>query len=303
VWKVMAEEVLDTTKFTSGAPVTVPVEYNTRDLLIYGLGIGSRDPRFVYEHHSDFAAFPTYPIVLTFKGDSFDALSFPSPTMMSFPQVPLKGVKVGLDAEKYIEKVNELPKEGCKLQLVGSTCGVHKKGSGALVEQEFTLQDAQGKVYYKLVNGAFLVGAKDFKDSGKTFSKNATPPKEAPAHTIETPTDVHMPSFYRLSGDYNPLHVDPQFAKMGGFSAPIMHGQCTMGHVARQILDAVAGGDQKRFKSIQLRFASPVYPGETLVTEVWKESATEFIFQTTVKETGKVCVNNGRFILTPEGKL
>lgn len=296
-------EVTDTSQFTSGAAVTVPVEYNTRDLLIYALGIGSKDPRFIYENHSDFAAFPTYPIVLTFKGDSFDALSFPSPTMMAFPSAALKGVKVGLDAEKYIEKVNDLPKEGCKLQLTGSTVGVHKKGSGALVEQEFTLQDAQGKVYYKLVNGAFLVGAKDFTDSGKTFSQSATPPKEAPAHTIETATDVHMPSFYRLSGDYNPLHVDPQFAAMGGFPAPIMHGQCTMGIVAHALLQNLVGGDAKRYKSIQLRFASPVMPGETLVTEVWKESPTSFIFQTKVKETGKVCVNNGRLILHPEGKL
>jgi 3-hydroxyacyl-CoA dehydrogenase/3a,7a,12a-trihydroxy-5b-cholest-24-enoyl-CoA hydratase len=294
---------MDTSKYTSGAPVTTDVEYNARDLIIYSLGIGSKDPRFVYENNPDFGAFPTYPIVLTFKGDSFDTLSFPSPTMMSYPQAPLKGVKVGLDAEKFIEKVNELPKEGAKLKLVGSTVGVHKKGSGALVEQEFTLQDEQGKIYYRLVNGAFLVGAKDFTDSGKTFSKAATPPKEAPHHTVETPTDVNIPSLYRLSGDYNPLHVDPQFAKMGGFEKPIMHGQCTMGHVTRALLDTLVGGDAKRYKSIQLRFAAPVMPGETLVTEIWKESPTSFIFQTKVKETGKVCVNNGRLHLTPEGKL
>jgi len=294
---------MDTSQYTSGAEKSAPVEYNARDLMLYSLGIGSSDPRYVYENHPDFAAFPTYPIVLIFKGDSFDALNFPSPTMMAFPNVPLKGVKVGLDAEKIIEKVNELPKDGAKLQLVGSTCGVHKKGSGALVEQEFKLVDASGKVYYKIINGSFLVGAKDFQDSGKTFSKTATPPKEAPTHTLEEKTNELIPNIYRLSGDYNPLHVDPQFAQMGGFEKPIMHGQCTMGHVARVLLDATAGGDQKRFKSIQVRFASPVFPGETLLTEVWKVSPTEFIFQTKVKETGKVCVNNGRLLLTQEGKL
>merc|ERR1740138_1191215 len=132
-------ELMDTSQFTSGAPVSVPVEYNARDLLIYALGIGSKDPRFVYENNSDFAAFPTYPIVLTFKGQSFDTLSFPSPAMMEFPFPPLKGVRVGLDAEKLIEKVNDLPKEGAKLKLVGSVAGVHKKGSGALFEKEFEL--------------------------------------------------------------------------------------------------------------------------------------------------------------------
>jgi acyl dehydratase len=294
---------LDTSKFTSGPEHSTPVEYNARDLILYSLGIGSTDPRFTYENHPDFAAFPTYPIVLFFKGDSFDTLSFPSETMMAFPQVPLKGVKVGLDAEKIIEKVNELPKGGAKLKLVGSTVGCHKKGSGALVEQELRIVDEAGKVYYRLVNGSFLVGAKDFTDSGKTCSQAATPPKEAPTHTIEDKTSETIPSLYRLSGDYNPLHVDPQFAQMGGFPKPIMHGQCTMGHVARSLLDTVAGGDQRRFRSIQLRFASPVFPGETLVTEAWKVSPTEFIFQTKVKETGKVCVNNGRLVLNAEAKL
>jgi len=294
---------MDTSQFTNGEEVSAPVEYNARELILYALGIGSKDPKYTYELNDDFAAFPTYPIVLMFKGDSLTTLPFPSETMMKFPQAPLKGVKVGLDAEKVIEKVNELPKDGAKLKLVGRTVGVHKKGSGALVEQEFKLVDDAGKIYYRMINGAFLVGAKDFQDSGKSFSKAATPPKSAPTHTIEEKTDENIPSLYRLSGDYNPLHVDPNFAMMGGFKKPIMHGQCTMGHVARQILDAVAGGDQKRFKSIQLRFAAPVFPGETIITEVWKVSAEEFIFQTKVKESGKVCVNNGRFIVNPEGKL
>merc|ERR1719240_2420176 len=108
--------------------------------------------------------------------------------MMDFPQPPLKGVRVGLDAEKLIERVNELPKDGAKLNLVGRTVGVHKKGSGALVEQEFKLVDDSGKVYYRLVSGAFLVGAKDFQDSGKTCSTAATPPKAPPTHTIEEKT-------------------------------------------------------------------------------------------------------------------
>merc|ERR1719240_980810 len=104
--------------------------------------------------------------------------------MMDFPQPPLKGVRVGLDAEKLIEKVNELPKDGAKLNLVGRTVGVHKKGSGALVEQEFKLVDDAGKVYYRMVSANFLVGAKDFQDSGKTCSQSAAPPKEVPTHTL-----------------------------------------------------------------------------------------------------------------------
>mmetsp|Transcript_38559 Transcript_38559/g.81953 ORF Transcript_38559/g.81953 Transcript_38559/m.81953 type:complete len:302 (-) Transcript_38559:39-944(-) len=298
------EEVLDTAPYTSGDKIGVGVEYNTRDLIIYALGIGSRDPRFVYEANKEFAAFPTYPIVLTFKGESFNTLPFPPPAMQEYPLPPLPGFSgIGLDAEKLIEKVAELPKAGAKLKLLGKVAGVHSKGKGALVERLFELVDDAGKVYYNIVDATFMLGCKNFKDSGRTFSKNLTPPASAPMHSVETPTDEHIPSLYRLSGDYNPLHVDPQFAKFGGFDKPIMHGQCTMGHVTRALLDTLAGGDQGRFKSVQLRFASPVFPGQTLLTEVWKTSPTEFIFHTKVKETGKVCVSNGLFVLTPEGKL
>merc|ERR1719150_2201932 len=86
--------------------VAVDVEYNKRDLLLYAVGIGSTDPRYVYEGDPDFGAFPTYPISLTFKGASYDALVFPPPVMANFPGPKLSGVRVGLDAEKYIEKVN-----------------------------------------------------------------------------------------------------------------------------------------------------------------------------------------------------
>lgn len=299
----MTSTVLDTEEYLKGEKVSQPVQYNTRDLILYALGIGSTDPRFIYEQHPDFAAFPTYPIVLTYKGDSFDVLSFPPPIMMRFPIPPLQGVRVGLDAEKLIEKVAELPKEGANLQLVGKVVGVHQKGKGALVEKEFEVVDDAGKVYYRIIDGSFLVGAKNFKDSGKTYSKAVPPPPGPPAHVVETKTDEHIACLYRLSGDYNPLHIDPQFAKMAGFDKPIIHGLCTLGHTTRALLDTLGNGDQKRFKSVQLRFASPVLPGQTLATEIWEVSPTEFIFQTKVKETGKVCVSNGRFLLTLVAKL
>jgi len=296
-------DLVDTSEYTSAPAVSVPVEYNRRDLILYSLGIGSNDPRFVYENNPGFAAFPTYPISLTFKGDSFDVLSFPPKVMSEFPQAALPGVRGFLDAEKYIEKIAELPKDGAKLNLVGRTAGVHKKGKNGLVEQEFTIVDDDGKEYYRMISGAMMVGASGFKDSGKSHSKDAKPPQSAPTSTFENSTGEHQANLFRLSGDYNPLHVDPQSAKMFGFDKPILHGLCSLGIVSRGLLDNLAVGDQKRFKSLQLRFASPVMPGQTLSTEVWAESPTEFIFQTKVKETGKVCVSNGRFVLNPEAKL
>jgi len=208
-----------------------------------------------------------------------------------------------LDAEKYIEKINELPKDGASLKLVGTTVGVHQKGKNGLVEQEFKVVDDSGKEYYKMISGAMMIGANGFKNSGVSYSKNWAPPKSDPTHTVENATGEHQAQLFRLSGDYNPLHVDQMSAKMFGFDQPILHGLCSMGVVSRGLLDTLAGGDQKRFKSIQLRFASPVLPGQTLLTEIWQDTPTGYIFQSKVKETGKVCVSNGRIELNPAAKL
>merc|ERR1719408_406934 len=118
--------------------------------------------------------------------------------MGHFPLPPLQGVMNGLDAEKRIERVAEIPKDGSKLKLHGRVAGIHKKGSGAIVEKEFEIADESGKVYYKMVDAAMLVGAKDFTDSGVTFTKSNPPPNDtAPLHTVEEKTDEHAPLLYR----------------------------------------------------------------------------------------------------------
>eukprot|EP00405_Crypthecodinium_cohnii_P000150 CAMPEP_0194763278 /NCGR_PEP_ID=MMETSP0323_2-20130528/18703_1 /TAXON_ID=2866 ORGANISM="Crypthecodinium cohnii, Strain Seligo" /NCGR_SAMPLE_ID=MMETSP0323_2 /ASSEMBLY_ACC=CAM_ASM_000346 /LENGTH=295 /DNA_ID=CAMNT_0039687659 /DNA_START=66 /DNA_END=953 /DNA_ORIENTATION=+ len=293
----------DVKSFIEAPPSKIRVAYNTRDLLLYAIGIGSTDPRYVYEKDPNFAAFPTYPICLTFKGDSPDVLSFPPPAMSAVRTPALEGVKVGLDAEKIIEKINELPTTATELILEGRLAGVHKRGSGALTENIYELKDETGKIYYRIISAGFAVGAKNFKDAGVSFSRQIKAPKEEPKYVIETKIDEFNANIFRLSGDYNPLHVDPQAAKKGGFETPIIHGLCSLGHTTRCVLDAVAGGDAKRFKSVRMRFASPVIPGQTLQVRIWPASATEVKFETMVKETGKVCISNGMMELHPAGKL
>lgn len=269
-----------------------PASFNQRDLCLYAVGIGCQDMRYVYEKDDNFSVFPTYPFVLGFKGDEQDVCDFPSKTMGALNvSPPLKGIRTGLDGERYLEVINPLPATGGEFILKNRLLGVQGKKTGALVEQETIITDKSGKEYIKMIGGAFMVGAKNVESAGESGSETIVPPKRAPDAVVEYQTNATQALVYRLSGDYNPLHVDPNVSKMMNFKAPILHGLCTLGHAARAVLETFADNDASRFKAIKLRFASPVIPGDTLVTSMWKEGDRVFL-ETKVKETGAVVINN-----------
>eukprot|EP00924_Labyrinthula_sp_SR-Ha-C_P009726 snap_masked-scaffold_22-processed-gene-4.15-mRNA-1 protein AED:0.00 eAED:0.00 QI:0/-1/0/1/-1/1/1/0/291 len=288
---------LDSSKYINQW-VEIPTAYSQRDLLLYAVSIGCKDLRYIYEHHDDFAMFPSFPLTLVFKGTSHDVVSFPSPSMQSMPQVPLAGVKVTLDGERFIEKLGDFNPEGGDVTIKYRTTGVFKKGSGASTESEQLLvQD--GKPVFRILSGAFSVGAKGFTDAGTSFVKKIVPPKRNPDISVNVATTETQANLYRLAGDYNPLHIDPEFAKISGFKAPILHGLCSYGVTLNAALEAV-GADPKDFKSFRGRFAKPVMPGDTLTVELWKEGAA-YIVQ--VKVGDAVVINNGMLELQPKGKL
>jgi 3-hydroxyacyl-CoA dehydrogenase/3a,7a,12a-trihydroxy-5b-cholest-24-enoyl-CoA hydratase len=128
-------------------------------------------------------------------------------------------------------------------------------------------------------------------DRGPSGGTNV-PPQRAPDAVIEEPTAANQALLYRLSGDWNPLHADPTVAKASGFAKPLLHGLCTYGYVGRHIVKVFLNGDPKRFKSIRVRFAGSVFPGETLVTRMWKESANRVVFETSVKEREAIVIKN-----------
>jgi len=259
---------------------------------LYSIGIGCSELDFVYELSPKFSAFPTYPIVLGFKGTANDVLSFPSPMMMqTMSTPPLPGTKVGLDGERFLEILHPLPLEGT-FTLKDTLIGVHKRGQGALVETETTISDDK-HTYVRIVSGAFLVGAKDFtpESAGQTYSENIKLPARNADAVEELKTSPLQTHIYRLSGDYNPLHIDPRFAKMNGFKEPILHGLCSLGFATRAVLKTYGNNDPSLFKAVKVRFAKPVMPGETLAVSMWKEGNRVFL-EVKAKERDLVVLNN-----------
>jgi (3R)-3-hydroxyacyl-CoA dehydrogenase / 3a,7a,12a-trihydroxy-5b-cholest-24-enoyl-CoA hydratase / enoyl-CoA hydratase 2 len=128
-------------------------------------------------------------------------------------------------------------------------------------------------------------------DRGPSAEVNV-PPTRAPDKTFEQKTDDNQALLYRLSGDWNPLHADPSFAKNFGFAKPILHGLATYGFATRAVVNAFAPEQDPRYvKSIRVRFASTVLPGDTIITEMWKEG-DKVIFRCTDKEKAEVCISN-----------
>src|SRR5262249_48610294 len=149
---------------------------------------------------------------------------------------------------------------------------IFDKGKHAAVVMEVRTSDETGAELFRNEFTSIIRGAGGWGgDRGPTGDVNVAP-ERAPDATITAKTADDQALIYRLSGDWNPLHADPGFAGAFGFPKPILHGLCTFGYAARHVIKSFAGGDPRKFKSIKVRFADSVFPGETLVTEMWKES-------------------------------
>jgi acyl dehydratase len=266
-----------------------PLEHTLtpRDCMLYalGVGIGTRpeaveDLQFVYE--DGLQVFPAMVNVISHPG-----------AWVKAPELEIDWVKL-LHGEQSFSMLKPLLADQT---YVGSyrVADIIDKGAGkgAMLYLEKSLAEkSTGAVVSRVTSTYVLRG-----DGGCGGTTTTTPalhaiPERPADQNISLTTLPQAGLIYRLSGDYNPIHASPVIARKAGFERPILHGLCTMGVVTRAILQACCNHRPERLRSVKLRFSAPVYPGETIVAEFWREPAG-VSFKATVAERKAVVLNNG----------
>jgi acyl dehydratase len=227
------------------------------------------------------------------------------PTMavvLGYPGFWLRDPATGVDAvrlvhgEQSVEIHAPLPTEGEVIGRSRVTGLVDRgEGKGALLYSERVILDAAtGQKLATLEQTTFLRGDGGFGGPSGPVKKPAPEPDGAPDMVLDLPTRPEMALLYRLNGDHNPLHSSPAIAAKAGFPCPILHGLATFGLVGRALLRAVCEGDPARFGRMDCRFSAPVFPGETIRTEIWR-TAEGAAFRARAVERDVVVVGNGAF--------
>lgn len=261
--------------------------YTKRDTMLYALGVGlGTDPLdgqqlpFVYEEN--LKMLPTMPVVLGYPGRWASDL------------------KTGIDYLKVVHgeqslRIHKLPPpEGTLLGRTKVTGIVDKgAGKGALIYLERKVVDkASGELLCTLMSTTFARGDGGYGGPSSPVRESKQLPSGAPDAACDLPTLPQAALIYRLSGDYNPLHSDPKTAKAAGFPRPILHGLCTFGVAGHALLKTVCGYDPRKLTHMEARFSSPVYPGETIRTEMWSRGNQVF-FRAKIVGRDAVVLNNG----------
>ncbi|KAK4570236.1 hypothetical protein LTR86_002316 [Recurvomyces mirabilis] len=285
-----------------------PVSWYKRDVLLFANSIGCTvdELHFLYELHPEFAVFPTYSIILPFKHESPEVIDFyasQNSSREAIPGVPKLDSRKVVDGERHILFAKQLPttSEGRKFEVRGKVVGVYDKGKATVLETQSDLVDAKtGELYTRMTGSAFFVGQGGWGGPAGPKARSFAPPKgKKPDAVHEQTISAEAAHLYRLNGDYNPLHATPEPGKAMGFGGAIMHGLYSWNSTAHALLKLMGGSDPANIKDYQARFASPVKPGDTLVTEIWRtgekdgDGFEEIRFTTTIKG-GKLCLSNGR---------
>ncbi|OMJ17253.1 Peroxisomal hydratase-dehydrogenase-epimerase [Smittium culicis] len=270
--------------------------YTQRDVMLYAVGIGAsrRDLNIVYELSPSFQTFPTFAVIPAF----FVKANYEQFIPKFHPMMLLHG-------EQSVVMHSEFPTSAtlvCTPQIVD----IADKVKGAAVTMKISLVDkSNNKLIAECESTSFIRGIGGFS---KVLGYKRAPaasrlpvslitaesPKSSPDNTISQRISPDQAAVYRLSGDYNPLHIDPEMAAKGNFKDPILHGLCSMGFASRHLVNGMAGGDPSKLRSLKVRFSSPVYPGETIQTNMWidKSNPNRVLFSAKVVERDITVISN-----------
>jgi acyl dehydratase len=258
--------------------------YDDSKVILYALAAGmGRDPqnerelRFVFEEEG-FAALPTLAVVVS-RG--------PLSRLLPIDRTQM------LHGEQSLTLYRELPTSGTFTADSRITNVIDKGlGRGALIYLTTTARDLEGEAVFAAVQVLFARGDGGFGGpSGPSAPRHAVP-DYAPDHVLDTQTRTEQALLYRLTGDRNPLHADPNAARLAGFPVPILHGLCTYAIACRAVVAAVCDYNPARIGKFDVRFTSPVYPGECIRTEIWEVGSFAH-FRCRVEERNVTVIDNG----------
>ncbi|MEI9991279.1 MAG: MaoC/PaaZ C-terminal domain-containing protein [Rhizomicrobium sp.] len=286
---------IDYDEMMQSKSVGLEASYGDREVMLYALGVGfQRDPmneaELPFSFENDLQVVPTFATVIP-RGR-------PGPGGSEGTMLSGVNYLMVVHGEQRLAIHKPLP-PAADVVSNERILGVYDKGKdkGAIILVERVISEkASGDRLATLVATIFARG-----DGGFGGPKDGAPephplPTRAPdlVHACDTRPDQAF--LYALSGDRNPLHRDPKFAKMAGFPRPILHGLCSYGTACRAVVSTLAKYDPKKIISFDVRFSAPVFPGETIVTEMWVDGAT-VSFRSKLKERDVVVLNNGKCTL------
>ena len=261
--------------------------YTERDTILYALGLGVGDDplnpdqlRFVYE--KDLKALPMMSVVLGYPG-----------LWMSNPETGIDWKRL-LHGEQGFEVFKPIPARG---SVIGRTRVVDvidkgaERGAIVLVRRDVIERDS-GDLLCQLTSTSILRGDGGFGGPTGPVPEPHRLPDRAPECIVERKTSARSALIYRLSGDYNPLHVDPAVAREAQLERPILHGLCTFGVAGLALVSACCGSEPASLTAMRARFTSPVIPGETIRTEIWIDP-DHVSFRAWSVERNALVLNNG----------
>jgi len=262
--------------------------YGPKDCILYALGLGlGQDPMdenelaFVYE--KNLKVLPTFPVVQGYSAYTFKR-----------PELGITWTHV-VHGEHAVSVHAPIACEGTVIGRTRILDVIDKgEGRGALIYSEREIIDkASGALLATINQTTFCRADGGFGGAKREAAAPHTIPERAPDIVCDLPTRPETALIYRLSGDINPLHAEPAFARAGGYPRPILHGLATFGVAGHALLKSVCGYDPARLTAMAGRFSAPVFPGETIRTEIWRDGGIAS-FRARVVERDVIAINNGR---------